>query len=181
VADQLWGQWVWNHSAPIVWCAKEVGGHPFGAAWRLLAGQLLGLHGCRCSSRGVWLGLFCINVFGVWVECVKVLLVNVCNGTAKSAEIGSRDTRVSNGQPADIYLFGCVGGVFSGGLFSTQPSQRWLDEVTMRALPDNNADGAEGIIPYIYLDFFRFSFWWEVKSGGGREVVVLGCIISRSV
>jgi len=36
-------------------------------------------------------GLYSINVFVVWVECVKDLLVNVCNGTAKSAEIGSRD------------------------------------------------------------------------------------------
>ena len=32
-----------------------------------------------------------VNVFGVWVECVKALLVNVCSGTAKSAEIESRD------------------------------------------------------------------------------------------
>ena len=57
---------------------------------------------------------------------MKALSVNVCNGTAKSAENGSRDMRVSTGQHADcaggrgfpiIYLFGCVGGVFSGGIF----------------------------------------------------------------
>jgi len=41
----------------------------------------------------------------VWVECVKALLVNVCNGTAKSAEIRSRDMLVSTGQHAD-----CAGG-----------------------------------------------------------------------
>ena len=41
----------------------------------------------------------------VWVECVKALLVSVCNGTAKSAEIGSSDIRVSTGQHAD-----CAGG-----------------------------------------------------------------------
>ena len=90
-----------------------------------MAGRLLGSHG---------FGLYSINVFVVWVECVKAFLVNVCKGTAKSAEFGSRDMRVSTGQHADcaveggefpfIYLFGCVGGVFSGGLFSTQPSQR---------------------------------------------------------
>jgi len=59
---------------------------------------------------------------------VKALLVNVCNGTVKSAEIGSRDMRVSTGQHADcavgwgvgelefpfIYLFECVGGVLVG-------------------------------------------------------------------
>ena len=33
------------------------------------------------------LGFYCINVFVVWVECVKVLLVNICCGRAKSAEI----------------------------------------------------------------------------------------------
>jgi len=75
-----------------------------------VAGRLLGSHGCRCRSRGVWLGLYSINVFVVWVECVKALLVNVCNGTAKSAEIGSREMRVSNGQHADcaglVLLFG---------------------------------------------------------------------------
>ena len=50
-----------------------------------------------------WFGWVCtlIHVFVVWVECVKALLVNVCNGTAKSAEIGSRDMRVSTGQYAD--------------------------------------------------------------------------------
>ena len=53
-------------------------------------GDLLGSHGCRCRNRGVRLGLYSINVFVVWVECVKVLLVNVCYGTAKSAEIGPR-------------------------------------------------------------------------------------------
>ena len=87
-----------------------------------MASRLLGSHGCRCRSRGVWLGLYSINVFVVWVECVKALLVNVCNGTAKSAEIGSRDMRVSTGQHADcaggefpfIYLFECVGGVLVG-------------------------------------------------------------------
>jgi len=41
----------------------------------------------------------------VWVDCVKDLSVNVCNGTAKSAEIGSRGMWVSTGQHAD-----CVGG-----------------------------------------------------------------------
>ena len=74
---------------------------------------MLGSHGCRCRSRGVWLGLYSINVFVVWVECVKALLVNVCNGTTKSAEIGSRDMRDSTGQHADcagwfglVLLFG---------------------------------------------------------------------------
>ena len=38
---------------------------------------------------------------------MKALLVNVCNGIAKSAEIGSRDMRVSTGQHAD-----CAGGEF---------------------------------------------------------------------
>jgi len=81
-----------------------------------VAGRLLGL-------RGALLGLYCINVFVVWVECVKALLVKDCNGTAKSAEIVSRDTW---GSPLDntlillggefpfIYLFGCVGGVLVG-------------------------------------------------------------------
>ena len=112
-------KWVWNHSSPIDWCTKEVGGHPFRAPWRLVAGRLFVSHGCRYRSRGVWLGFYCINVFVVWVECVKALLVNVCYGTAKSAEIGSRDMRVFTGQHADcaggefplIYLFVCVGGV----------------------------------------------------------------------
>ena len=62
------------------------------------------------------------------------LLVNVCYGTTKSAEIVSRDMRVSTGQHAD-----CAGGggnsplytglyvreeFFNGGLFSIQPGQR---------------------------------------------------------
>ena len=37
---------------------------------------------------------------------MKALLVNVCNGIAKSAEIGSKDMRVSTGQHADC-LFVC--------------------------------------------------------------------------
>jgi len=53
---------------------------------------------------------------------VKDLLVNVCYGTAKSAEIVSRDMRISTRQHADcaggrggvafpfIYLIGCAGG-----------------------------------------------------------------------
>jgi len=63
----------------------------------------------------------------MWVECVKALLVSVCYGTAKSAEIGSSDMWVSTGQHADcagggadfpfLYLFGCVGGVLVGGGF----------------------------------------------------------------
>ena len=43
----------------------------------------------------------------------------------------------------------------------------------MRGLPDNNADGAEGTIPYKYLDFCRFL---EERRG----VVVYGfeeCIV----
>jgi len=95
-----------------------------------VAGRLLGSQGCKYCSRGVWLGLYCIHILVVWVEFVKDLLVNVCYGTAKSSEIISRDMWVSTGQNADcaggefpfIYLFGCVEGVFSGGLFSTQPS-----------------------------------------------------------
>ena len=47
----------------------------------------------------------------------------------------------------------------------------------MRGLPDNNADGAEGTIPYIYLDFRRYFFGVGESSG----VVVLECIVSRSV
>ena len=79
-------KWVWNHSSPIDWCVKEVGGHAFCATWRFVAGWLLGLHGSRCRSCGVWLGLYWIHVFMVWVECVKALLVKVCYCTAKSAD-----------------------------------------------------------------------------------------------
>ena len=39
-------------------------------------------------------------------------------------------------------------------------------------LPDNKADGAEGTIPYKYLDFVDFF------NGG---VVVLGCLVLRNV
>jgi len=46
-------------------------------------------------------GLCHIHVFMVWVECVKALLVNVCYGTAKSADTVSRDMWVSTGQHAD--------------------------------------------------------------------------------
>jgi hypothetical protein len=70
---------------------------------------------CVCV-RGVWLGLYRINIFVVWVECVKDLLVNVCNGTAKSAEIGSRDMPVSTGQHAD-----CAGGLVLVLLFGENP------------------------------------------------------------
>jgi len=90
-------------------------------AWGFVAGRLLGSYGYICRSRGLCLGLYGINVFGVWVECVKDLLVNVCYGTAKSAEIGSRDMRVSTGQHAYyavgvpfINRFVCVGGVLVG-------------------------------------------------------------------
>ena len=76
-----------------------------------VACRLLGSHGCRCRSRGVWFGLYCINVFVVWVDCVKALLVNVCYGTAKSAEIVSRDMWVSTGQHAD-----CAGLLFGENL-----------------------------------------------------------------
>jgi len=69
-----------------------------------------------------------------------------------------------------IYHFVCVGGVFNEGLFLTQPSQQWLDQVTMWGLPDNNADGTEGTIPYIYLDFGSFSGAW-VESF--KECIVL--------
>ena len=143
-------KWVWNHRSPIDWCAKEVGGHPFSAAWGFVASRLLGWLGCRYRSCGIWLGLYAINVLGVWVECMKALLVNVCNGTAKSAEIGSRDMWVSTGQHAD-----CAGGriplYIPYILLSTRPSQRWLDQVTIWVLSDNNTDGAEGIIPYIWI------------------------------
>ena len=66
---------------------KEVGDHaiaPFGS-----------FRPASCSRRtGVDIraaGFGCINVFVVWVECVKALLVNVCYGTGWSAEIVSRD------------------------------------------------------------------------------------------
>jgi len=29
---------------------------------------------------------------------------------------------------------------------------------------DNNVDGAEGTIPYIFLDFYRFFLEWESSS-----------------
>jgi len=67
------------------------------------------------------------------------------------------------------------GRSFSEGLFS---SRRWLDQVTMVGLPDNNADGAEGTIPYKYLYFCRFL---EERRGVVVEMVVLECIVSRSV
>ena len=41
------------------------------------------------------------------------------------------------------------------------------------ALLDNNADGAEGTIPYKYLDFYRFVWMSEEKNssrGGGAGV-----------
>jgi len=61
------------------------------------------------------------------------------------------------------------GGSFSGELFSTQPSRHLLDQVTMRALPDNNADGAEGTtIPYKYL---------EKRSGGSGVYSFEECIV----
>ena len=76
------------------------------------------------------LGFGCINVFVVWVECIKALIVNVCYGTAKSVEIVSKDMRVSTAQHADcawgripIYIPVCRRS-FSGGLFLTQPSQQ---------------------------------------------------------
>jgi len=53
-------------------------------------------------------GLYSINVFVVCVECVKALLVNICYGTTKSAEIVSRDMWVYTGQHAD-----CAGGDIS--------------------------------------------------------------------
>ena len=74
----------------------------------------------------------------VWVECVKALLVNVCNDTAKPAEIdqGTCEFPLDNtlivlgGGP--LYIPFCMRGrSFSGGLFSTQPSRRRLDQVTM--------------------------------------------------
>ena len=60
---------------------------------------------CRTGVDVRTAGLDCINVFVVWIECVKALLVNVCYGTARSAEIVSRDMWVSTGQHAD-----CAGG-----------------------------------------------------------------------
>jgi len=49
----------------------------------------------------------------------------------------------------------------------------------MRGLPDNNADGAEGTSPYIYLDFCRFVLeeWREWRGGVVVEVVVLESIV----
>ena len=36
----------------------------------------------------------------------------------------------------------------------------------MGGLPDNNADGAEGTIPYMYLDFCSFFLReWRVSKG----------------
>ena len=62
VADELWGQWVRNHSAPIDWCAKEVGGHPFRAAWGCWDGTGVDIvttgFGCFCTVlMFVWCGL----------------------------------------------------------------------------------------------------------------------------
>jgi len=65
-------------------------------------------------------------------------------------------------------------GSFIGWLFSTQPNQRWLDQVTMWGLPDDNADGAEGKIPYIYI-------WIFVDFFLSRGVKVLECIVSMNV
>ena len=48
----------------------------------------------------------------------------------------------------------------------------------MRGLPDNNADGAEGTIPYIYLDFCKF---FGGGSGCGVEsfdVCIVYCTVS---
>ena len=49
-----------------------------------------------------------------------------------------------------IYLFGCVGGVFSGGLFLTQPSQRCLDHTTMLTM----LRGQFPIYILIFVDFY---------------------------
>ena len=68
---------------------KEVGGHPFAAAWGFVSGRLLGSHGCSCRGCGVLLGSYSINLFGVWDGCVKGLLVNICGGTAESGDMRS--------------------------------------------------------------------------------------------
>ena len=69
---------------------------------------------CRlaiCGQPVVEIARYSIDIFGVWIECVKALLVNVCNGTAKSAESGSRDIRVSTGKRADCAcLLACSSG-----------------------------------------------------------------------
>ena len=66
---------------------------PDRATYRFLIGQLLEAHGVDVRASGFGY----INVF---VVCVKAWLVNACNSTAKSAEIGSRDMWVSSGQHA---------------------------------------------------------------------------------
>ena len=165
---------------------KEVGGHPFAAAWGFVSGRLLGSHGCSCRGRGVLLGSYSINLFGVWDGCVKGLLVNICGGTAESG-----DMRVSTRQHADcagggvpfVCLFESVGVVFGRILFSTRLGRRWLDQVAMRGPPDNGAGAPRGTVPslsiyiyiyiYIYMDFI--DFWgevseWSSSSGGGSGV-----------
>ena len=71
-----------------------------------------------------------------WVECMKVLLLNVCYCTAKAAEIVSREMWVSTGQLVDcageggggIPLYSmvwiCGRSFCCNGLFLTQPSHQ---------------------------------------------------------
>ena len=49
----------------------------------------------------------------------------------------------------------------------------------MRGLPDNNVDGAERTIPYIYLDFCRL-FLSSGESGGSR-VYSFCTVLSRGI
>ena len=51
----------------------------------------------------------------------------------------------------------------------------------MRGLPDNNADGVEGTIPYKYLYFFRFIFLGRVEEERSSSAGRSGCIVSRGV
>ena len=85
-------------SCRLTVCGRPiVGSHRCGiiVLWLIdVRGKLLGgLWPSGCWDRtgvdviaaGFGLGLYCITVFVVWVECVKALLVNVCYGTAKSS------------------------------------------------------------------------------------------------
>ena len=60
-----------------------------------------------CWDRTVLLGLYCFNVFVVWFECVKSLLVNVCNGTARSADQGTLESPLDNTLIVVGLLFSC--------------------------------------------------------------------------
>ena len=115
---------------------------------------------------------------------MKALSVNVCNGTAKSAENGSRDMRVSTGQHADcawgefpfIYRFVCVGGVLVGVVLDSAKLAVSGSVDLVGVYRTTTLTVLRGQFPiYIWIFVDLFGEWWR------SEVVVLGCIVSRSV